>query len=157
MLSTMQGIPMINHDVMIHHDVMPCHATSCYATPHHAMPHYAMPHHAMPHHAMPYLAMPHHILACHTTLRHVMPHHIMPCHATPCSWNCQSSWNQHEQQNVDSLFKLGRYNRVFIEIWAQIPIWAPMLKRRAVGSFFLRKFSRRAHKDPQKFFFHKNK
>ncbi len=35
----------------------------------------------------------------------------------------------------DSLFKLGRYNRVFLEIWAQIPIWAPMLKQWAVGFF----------------------
>ncbi len=59
----------------------------------------------------------------------------------------------------DSLFKLGRYKRVFLEIWAQIPIWAPMLKQWAVGSFFSRKYSRseknsrRAHRDPQKFFF----
>ncbi len=37
----------------------------------------------------------------------------------------------------DSLFKLGRYNWEFLEIWAQIPIWAPMLKQWAVGSFFL--------------------
>ncbi len=35
----------------------------------------------------------------------------------------------------DSLFKLGRYNRVLIEIWAQILIWAPMLKHWAVGIF----------------------
>ncbi len=54
---------------------------------------------------------------------------------------------------VNSLFKLGRYNRVFLEIWAQIPISAPMLKRWAVVSFFLWKCSRRAHRDPQKFFF----
>ncbi len=53
----------------------------------------------------------------------------------------------------DSLFKLGRYNRVFLEICAQIPMWAPMLKRWAVGSFFSRKYSRRAHRDPQKFIF----
>ncbi len=53
----------------------------------------------------------------------------------------------------DSFFKLGRYNRVFLEIWAQIPIWAPMLKRWDVGSFFSHKYSRRAHRDPQKFFF----
>ncbi len=32
-------------------------------------------------------------------------------------------------------FKLGRYNRVFLEIWAQIPIWAPTLKQWAIGSF----------------------
>ncbi len=43
----------------------------------------------------------------------------------------------------DSLFKLGRYNRVFLEFWAQILIWAPMLKQR--------KYSKRAHRDPQKF------
>ncbi len=53
----------------------------------------------------------------------------------------------------DSLFKLGRYNRVFLEIWAQIPIKAPMLKQWAVWSFFLWKYSRRAHRDPQKFIF----
>ncbi len=53
----------------------------------------------------------------------------------------------------ESLFKLGRYNRVFLDIWAQMPIWAPILKRWAVGSFFSRKYSRRAHRDPQKFFF----
>ncbi len=58
----------------------------------------------------------------------------------------------------ESIFKLGRYYRVFLEIWAQIPIWAPMLKQWAVGSFFSRKYSRRADRDPQKFsFFHKNK
>ncbi len=50
----------------------------------------------------------------------------------------------------DSLFKLGRYNRVFLEIWAQIPMWAPMFKRWAVGSFFSWKYSRRAHRAPQK-------
>ncbi len=53
----------------------------------------------------------------------------------------------------DSLFKLGRYNRVLLEIWAQIPIWAPMMKQWAVWNFFLPKYSRRAHRDPQKFFF----
>ncbi len=53
----------------------------------------------------------------------------------------------------DSLFKLGRYNRVFLEIWAQIPIWAPILKQWVVGSFFSRKYSRRDHRDPQKFIF----
>ncbi len=37
-----------------------------------------------------------------------------------------------------SLFKLGRYNRVFLEICAQIPIWTPMLKQWAVGSFFIK-------------------
>ncbi len=52
-----------------------------------------------------------------------------------------------------SFFKLGRYKRVFLEMWAQIHIWVTMLKQWAVGSFFLRKYSRRAHKDPQKFFF----
>ncbi len=51
----------------------------------------------------------------------------------------------------DSLFKLRRYNRVFLEIWAQIPIWTPMLiEQWAVGSFFLWKYSRRAYRDPQK-------
>ncbi len=53
----------------------------------------------------------------------------------------------------DSLFKLRRYNRVFLAIWTQIPFWAPMLKQWAVGNYFLRKYSRRAHRDPQKFFF----
>ncbi len=53
----------------------------------------------------------------------------------------------------DSLFKLGSYNRVFLEIWAEIPIWASMLKQWAVGSFFSWKYSRRAHRDPQKFIF----
>ncbi len=53
----------------------------------------------------------------------------------------------------ESLFKLGRYNRVFLEIWAQIPIRAPILKQWAVGSFFSRKYSRRAHRDPQTFSF----
>ncbi len=52
-----------------------------------------------------------------------------------------------------SLFKLGKYNRVFLEIWAQIPIWTPMLTRCTVGSFFSCKYSRRAHRDPQQFFF----
>ncbi len=70
-----------------------------------------------------------------------------------CSWNCQSSWNHHAEENGESLFKLGRYNRVFLEISVQITIWAPMLKQWAVGSFFLQKYSRRAHRDPQKFFF----
>ncbi len=51
----------------------------------------------------------------------------------------------------DSLFKLGRYNRVFLVIWAQIPIWAPMLKQWAVESFSSWQYSRRAHRDPQKF------
>ncbi len=53
----------------------------------------------------------------------------------------------------DSLFKLGRYNRVFLELWAHISIWAPMLKWWAVGSLFSQQYSRRAHKDPQKFYF----
>ncbi len=39
-----------------------------------------------------------------------------------------------------SLFKLGRYNSVFLRIWAQIPIWTPL---------FSWKYSRRAHRDPQ--------
>ncbi len=47
----------------------------------------------------------------------------------------------------------GGYNRVFLEIWAQIPIWAPMLKQWVVGSFFSRKYSRRAQRDPQKSIF----
>ncbi len=47
----------------------------------------------------------------------------------------------------ESLFKLGRYNRVFLEIWAQILIWASMLKQWAVGSFFSLKYSRRAHSE----------
>ncbi len=51
---------------------------------------------------------------------------------------------------VESIFKLGRYNRTFLEMWVQIPIWAPMLKQWAVGSFFLRKYSR---KSSQKFIF----
>ncbi len=53
----------------------------------------------------------------------------------------------------DSLFKLRRYSRVFLDIWAQIPISAPMLNQWAMGSFFSRKYSRRAHRDPQKFIF----
>ncbi len=58
----------------------------------------------------------------------------------------------------DSLFQLKSYNRMFLEIWAQIPIWAAMLKQWAVGSFFSQTYSRRAHRDPQKFIlFHKNK
>ncbi len=52
----------------------------------------------------------------------------------------------------DSLFKLGRYNRVFLEIWTQIPIWGPILIWWAVGSFFSRKYSKRAHRDAQTFF-----
>ncbi len=51
----------------------------------------------------------------------------------------------------DSLFNKGKYNRVFLEMWAQIPIRTPMLKQWAVGSFFSWKYSRRAHRDPQKF------
>ncbi len=52
-----------------------------------------------------------------------------------------SSWNQNEQQNGGLIFKLGRYNRVFLKIWAQIPIWTPILKQWAVQSFFLWKYS----------------
>ncbi len=46
------------------------------------------------------------------------------------------------------LFKLGRYNRVFLEIWAQIPIWAPMLKQWAIGSFFLVKILQKSLQGP---------
>ncbi len=58
----------------------------------------------------------------------------------------------------DSLFKLGRYNRVFLETWAQIPIWVPILKEWAVGSFFLAKILQKSSQGPTKVhFFHKNK
>ncbi len=50
-------------------------------------------------------------------------------------WNCQSSEINMSSKMGDSLFKLGRYNRVFLEIWSQIHIWAPMLKQWAVGFF----------------------
>ncbi len=53
----------------------------------------------------------------------------------------------------DSLFKLGRHNRVFLEIWAHISTWAFMMKKWDVGSFFSRKYSRRAHRDPHEFIF----
>ncbi len=58
----------------------------------------------------------------------------------------------------NSLFKLGRYNRVFQEIWAQIPVWAPMLKQWAVGSSFLTKILQQSSQWHTKVhFFHKNK
>ncbi len=53
----------------------------------------------------------------------------------------------------DSLFKLGRYNGVFLEIWAQIPIWASMLKQWAVGSFLLMKILQKSSQGPTKVLF----
>ncbi len=55
----------------------------------------------------------------------------------------------------ESLYKLGRYNRVFLEIWAQILIWAPMLKQWAVGSFFLAKIRQKSSQGPTKILFFK--
>ncbi len=58
----------------------------------------------------------------------------------------------------DPPFKLWMYNSIFLEIWAQIPIWAPMLKRWAVGSFYLAKILQKISQRPPKVnFFHKNK
>ncbi len=53
----------------------------------------------------------------------------------------------------DSLFKQGRCNRVFLEIWTQIPIWAPMLKLWAVGRFFLAKILQKSSQGPTKVHF----
>ncbi len=57
----------------------------------------------------------------------------------------------------DSLFKLGRYNRVFLEIWAQIPM-RPCVETVSCGDFFLVKILQKGlHGNTKINFFYKNK
>ncbi len=69
----------------------------------------------------------------------------------------KSTWTD-EQQNGGLPFQTRKYNKVYIEIGAQIPIWDPMLKQWTVGSFFLVKILQKSSHGPTKIhLFHKNK
>ncbi len=61
--------------------------------------------------------------------------------------------NQAEINMSSSLFKLGRYNRVFLEIWAQIPYVSPYVETVSCGEFFLTKILQKSSQGPTKVLF----